>query len=113
MIKDQLDRGWPIVYRGYSDDAGHAWNLDGYQDNYYHCNWGWGGSANGYFYFDNLNGGGYNFIDSQAALLNIIPENIINPIALFDFQIDDLTVHFVDLSEDINMDSIISLVWDF
>ena len=28
LIKNQLDRGWPIVYRGYSEDAGHAWNMD-------------------------------------------------------------------------------------
>ena len=113
LIKDQLDRGWPIVYRGYSDDAGHAWNMDGYQDNYYHCNWGWGGSANGYFYFDNLNGGGYNFIDNQAALLNIIPENLIEPVALYDFVIDDLQVQFFDLSESINEDEIMQWEWDF
>ena len=113
LIKNQLDRGWPIVYRGYSDDAGHAWNMDGYQDNYYHCNWGWGGSANGYFYFDNLNGGGYNFIDSQAALLNIIPENLIEPVALYDFVADDLLVQFFDLSEMINEDQIIQWEWNF
>ena len=113
LIKDQLDRGWPIIYRGYSEDAGHAWNMDGYQENYYHCNWGWGGAANGYFYFDNLNGGGYNFIESQAALLNIIPENFNNPIALFDFEKDDLTVEFSDLSQIINEDEIISWEWNF
>ena len=113
LIKDQLNRGWPIVYRGYSDDAGHAWNMDGYQDNYYHCNWGWGGSANGYFYFDNLNGGGYNFIDSQAALLNIIPENLLEPVALYDFITDDLLVQFFDLSEMVNEDEIIQWEWDF
>jgi len=113
LIKNQLDRGWPIVYRGYSDDAGHAWNMDGYQDNYYHCNWGWGGSANGYFYFDNLNGGGYNFIDSQAALLNIIPENLIEPVALYDFIPDDLLVQFFDLSEMVNEDQIIQWEWNF
>ena len=113
LIKNQLDRGWPIVYRGYSDDAGHAWNMDGYQDNYYHCNWGWGGSANGYFYFDNLNGGGYNFIDSQAALLNIIPENLIEPVALYDFVTDDLFVQFLDLSDMVNEDQIIQWEWNF
>ena len=113
LIKDQLDRGWPVIYRGYSEDAGHAWNIDGYQDNYYHCNWGWGGSANGYFYFDNLNGGGYNFIESQAALLNIIPENFINPISLFDYEINDLNVQFNDLSGVINVDEIIYWEWDF
>ena len=87
--------------------------MDGYQDNYYHCNWGWGGSANGYFYFDNLNGGGYNFIDNQAALLNIIPENLIEPVALYDFVIDDLQVQFFDLSESINEDEIMQWEWDF
>ena len=113
LIKNQLDRGWPIVYRGYSEDAGHAWNMDGYQDNYYHCNWGWGGSANGYFYFDNLNGGGYNFIDNQAALLNIIPENILEPTALFDFTVNHLDVFFNDLSDIVNEDEIEYWQWNF
>ena len=87
--------------------------MDGYQDNYYHCNWGWGGSANGYFYFDNLNGGGYNFIDNQAALLNIIPENIIAPTALFEFNINSLDAVFYDLSDIVNEDNIVSWYWDF
>ena len=116
-MKDQLDRGWPMVYRGYSEDAGHAWNIDGYQNmlrsNYFHCNWGWGGSANGYFYFDNLNGGGYNFIENQAALLNIIPDNINPPVALFEFSIEDLTVGFNDLSFLINDDNLANWYWDF
>ena len=113
LIKDQLDRGWPMVYRGYSEDAGHAWNIDGYQNDYYHCNWGWGGYANGYFYFDNLNAGGYNFIESQAALLNIVPEIFNNPTALFDFEKNDLTVEFYDLSQAVNQDEIVLWVWDF
>ena len=113
LIKDQLDRGWPIVYRGYSDDAGHAWNMDGYQEDYYHCNWGWGGSANGYFYFDNLNGGWNNFIDNHAALLNIIPENILEPVALFDFDSINMDLIFNDLSLFINEDEIVFWEWDF
>ena len=113
LIKDQLDRGWPIIYRGYSDDAGHAWNMDGYQEDYYHCNWGWGGSANGYFYFDNLNGGGYNFIDNQAALLNIIPEDISEPVALFEFDIINMDLIFNDLSLFINEDEIVFWEWHF
>ena len=113
LIKDQLDRGWPIIYRGYSDDSGHAWNIDGYEDSFYHCNWGWGGSSNGYFYFDNLNGGGYNFIDNQAALLNIIPDDILAPEALFDFNINELLVEFNDLSFIVNSDDIISWNWSF
>ena len=57
LIKDQLDNGWPVIYRAYAenDGPGHAWNVDGYQEGgYLHCNWGWGGSSNGYFYFNNL-----------------------------------------------------------
>ena len=112
-MKDQLDRGWPMIYRGYSEDAGHAWNIDGYQDDYFHCNWGWGGSANGYFYFDNLNGGGYNFIENQAALLNIIPDNINPPLALFEYAVNDLIIEFTDLSNLINNDLITEWYWDF
>jgi len=113
LIKNQLDRGWPIIYRGYSDDSGHAWNVDGYEDDFYHCNWGWGGSSNGYFYFDNLNGGGYNFIDNQAALLNIIPDNLLAPVALFDFNIHELSVEFNDLSFIVNSDEVSSWNWSF
>ena len=113
LIFEQLFRGWPMVYRGYSDDAGHAWNIDGYQENYFHCNWGWGGSANGYFYFDSLNGGGYNFIDNQAALLNIAPDNLLQPVALFDFIIDDKVLLLNDLSSNINEDNIVYYQWDF
>ena len=44
-----------FVFRKYVD--GHAWVVDGYidqvknnQQSYYlHCNWGWGGTKNGYF----------------------------------------------------------------
>ena len=113
LIQNQLDRGWPMIYRGYSDDAGHAWNIDGYQNEFYHCNWGWGGSSNGYFYFDNLNAGGYNFIESQAALLNIVPEIFNNPIALFDFDRTDLLIEFYDLSQITSEDEIIFWEWDF
>ena len=113
VIKNQLDRGWPVIYRGYSDDAGHAWNIDGYQDDYFHCNWGWGGSSNGYFYFDDLNGGGFSFIENQAALINIVPDNIEQPIALFEYQIDDLQIDFTNLSDIVNEDVINSYFWDF
>jgi len=43
IIIDQLDRGWPIIYRAYysGGGAGHAWNVDGYSGELLHCNWGW------------------------------------------------------------------------
>ena len=116
LLVNQLDNGWPIIYRAYgeNDGPGHAWNIDGYQEGgYLHCNWGWGGSSNGYFYFNNLNGGGYNFVENQAALINILPQGFENPMALFEFEIDDLSVDFFDLSELINETEIIEWNWNF
>ena len=115
LLKEQLDNGWPIIYRGYgeNDGPGHAWNIDGYEDDYFHCNWGWGGSSNGYFYFNNLNCSGFSFIESQAALINIFPQGIATPIALFDYQMDNFTISFNDLSSQINENSIVNWNWDF
>ncbi|MAN35205.1 MAG: hypothetical protein CMF89_02250 [Candidatus Marinimicrobia bacterium] len=115
LIKEQIDNGWPIIYRGYeeNDGGGHAWNIDGYQDQYLHCNWGWGGSSNGYFYFNNLNGEGFSFIESQAALINIFPRGIAVPIALFDYSINDFTVIFTNISNQINENNIAEYKWNF
>ena len=114
IIKDQLDRGWPVIYRGYSESAGHAWNIDGYDESdYFHCNWGWGGSANGYYYLDPLSDNSISFIENQAALLNILPEGIEAPFSLFEFEVSDLLVDFSDLSSIVNSDDIESWFWDF
>jgi len=116
MLVEQLDNGWPMIFRAYgeNDGPGHAWNIDGYQEGeYIHCNWGWGGSANGFYYFNNLNGGGYNFVENQAVLKNIFPQGISEPIALFDYTIEDFLVTFFNFSDDINENQIASWLWDF
>lgn len=68
MIKDELDAGRPVFYGASSDNGsgGHAFVLDGYDDNdYVHVNWGWYGRSDGYFMINHLNpdelgaGGGY------------------------------------------------------
>ena len=59
-IKQSLDAGLPIPYSSIvknpttGESRGrHIFILDGYTDNgYYHFNWGWGGSANGWFTLD-------------------------------------------------------------
>ena len=53
LLKDELDSGRPLIYRGYSNSGGHAWNIDGYDDDLFHNNWGWGGSYNGFYYIMN------------------------------------------------------------
>lgn len=76
LLRDELNSGRPIIYRG-QGTGGHAWVCDGFSaDNYFHMNWGWGGYANGYFYLSNLNPGGNNFTNSQGAIIGIEPLEI-------------------------------------
>ena len=64
MILENLDNSLPVYYSGGGYDTdnqwyGHAFVCDGYDTtDYFHFNWGWGGSSNGYYYLDNLNPGG-------------------------------------------------------
>lgn len=77
LLADELSAGRPIVYRGNPGDgtAGHAWNLDGYygsnEIDYFHMNFGWSGSQNGYYTLDNIDPGSYEFNSGQGALIGI------------------------------------------
>jgi len=77
LIKTDLDAGRPVQYVGADPTAGgHTWVCDGYDGNgLLHMNWGWGGSANGYYNVNSLTAGGYNFSTQEAALLGIEPLN--------------------------------------
>ncbi len=110
LLVEQLENGWPMIYRAYQDGggAGHAWNVDGYDGDLFHCNWGWGGSSNGYFSLGSM--GGFN--QDQAAVINILPDGLEPPMALFDFEVDNYTVFFTDLSVIINSE-LIAWDWDF
>jgi len=73
LLQSQIDAGQPMYYHGFGT-GGHAFNVDGYQDTmYFHFNWGWGGSYNGYFHLFNLNPGGNSFTEGQGAIINFIP----------------------------------------
>ena len=75
-IRENLDQKRPLYYDGYGT-GGHAFNLDGYQGtDYFHFNWGWSGSFNGYFYLTNLNPGGEDFTQGQGAIVNLYPDTL-------------------------------------
>jgi len=77
LIVSHLDQKIPLYYAGWSvpNINGHAFVCDGYQaGNYYHFNWGWSGSFDGYFYTDNLNPGGSNFNLAQELVINGYPD---------------------------------------
>ena len=73
LIKNEIDNLRPMIYVGYDGQSGHAWNCDGYQNDLIHMNWGWGGSANGFFTVSNLLAGGYNFSSGQKVAYNLYP----------------------------------------
>jgi len=86
-LKNSLDQSFPILYGGSSPEGGHEWVIDGYDDDdFFHCNWGWGGMSNGYFTVNNMDpdalgtgGGGGGFNDMQDAIVNIHPINNTTP----------------------------------
>ncbi len=50
LIYAEMAAGRPVVYGGQSTGGGHAFVIDGYdEDDYFHINWGWGGQDDGFF----------------------------------------------------------------
>ncbi len=79
VLVEHLDREIPMYYAGWSvpNVNGHAFVCDGYQSSdYFHFNWGWGGSFDGYFYTDNLTPGGSNFNLAQEVIINCYPDTV-------------------------------------
>ncbi len=61
IMKERLDKFSPVFYSGSPlTGPGHAFVCDGYQDSvYFHFNLGWGGSNNGYYTIDDIQGFNY------------------------------------------------------
>lgn len=50
LVYDELANNRPVFYTGQSLGGGHAFVIDGYdEDGYFHVNWGWGGYCDSYF----------------------------------------------------------------
>jgi hypothetical protein len=78
LIKEELDNGRPVIYDACASVGCHTWNVDGYQGDYIHCNWGWGGDGNGYYLLNTLNPEpGLNFNDDVWAIIGIEPGSLV------------------------------------
>ena len=80
VIVNEIDADRPVLYSGQDVSAGHAFVCDGYEMRgsvpYFHINWGWGGSANGYFASDALNpvvSKAHSYNDLMTIIYNIKP----------------------------------------
>jgi hypothetical protein len=86
ILVAHLDRKMPMYYAGWSvpNSEGHAFVCDGYQldtimqQYFFHFNFGWGGSSNGYFFTNNLVVGGNNFNLAQEVIINAYPDTLNN-----------------------------------
>lgn len=74
ILRNEIDNLRPFYYSGSGGSSGHAFVFDGYQGlDFFHINWGWGGSYNGYFYCSDLTPGSYSYNSSQTAVIGTIP----------------------------------------
>jgi hypothetical protein len=76
MIKQQLDAGLPVLYRGYHPGSDHSFVVDGYDNaGRFHINWGWSGSNDGWYSLNNLNPrGNRSWYNDQYIVINIKPD---------------------------------------
>ena len=102
LIYNELSNNHPVLYGGANSNGGHEFVCDGYDDGgYYHINWGWNGSCDGYFLLSALNPGsssnGYNM--SQNAVLHAVPKSA-HFISFTDQQVRDLCLQNWDTNSD-------------
>ena len=83
LIYTELANNRPVALGGQSIGGGHSFVCDGYEaDDYFHINWGWGGTSDGYFRLSVLSpyeqgAGGSSTLDgfsySQDAVIGVQP----------------------------------------
>ena len=86
LVYEELSHDRPVLYDGMGKKGGHAFVIDGYDDNdFFHINWGWSGLYNGFFLLSVLDPNGdenstEGFKSDQKATIGI-QKNEIAPYA--------------------------------
>ena len=73
LLYDEIKAGRPVIYSGFSGEAGHSFVLHGYKDGKFYVNWGWGGKMDGYFELTSLKPGDIDFKEKQNAVVGLQP----------------------------------------
>lgn len=84
LLKTELNASRPMQYAGTGSGGGHSFVCDGYDNNdFFHFNWGWSGSSDGYFSVNALNpgslgsgGGTGGFNSNQRVIIGIKPPQV-------------------------------------
>lgn len=89
-LREEVNNDRLVLYCGQSSsDGGHAFVVDGYSDDLFSINWGWGGYCNGYFSLGRLqpNEINPNYSTDQCAVLSIMPsdgtEGLLSPLVFY------------------------------
>lgn len=89
MLYTSLAEGKPIYYAGWAKEnneaghsatSGHGYVLDGYfsdatDSNFFHINWGWNGSSDGFFKLDAMTPSGSDFTQWHGAIIGLEPDS--------------------------------------
>ncbi len=85
IIYNEVASKRPVLYSGFSEDGGHQFVIDGYDDKgLFHVNWGWNGNCDGFFSLSILNpygrgtGGGSSsngYTMNQTAVIGLQPDH--------------------------------------
>ncbi|PKP47972.1 MAG: hypothetical protein CVT94_09825 [Bacteroidetes bacterium HGW-Bacteroidetes-11] len=107
ILVANLDARKPLYYAGWEgvgSPNGHAFVCDGYApDNFYHFNWGWGSSFDGYFLLSALTPGGNNFNFAQEVIKDIYPDTTLYNYPQYCQEIDTLWTVSGTFSDGSNM----------
>lgn len=57
LVYGELEANRPVIYGGQASSGGHQFVCDGYENGYFHINWGWAGMGDGYFLLSALDPG--------------------------------------------------------
>lgn len=77
LLKSELELGHPIFYTKGDSFIAHAYVCDGYQaEDYFHFNWGWGGSNDGYYLIKNPSNGDPSNTFCENAIIKIMPNQL-------------------------------------
>ncbi|MDR0538352.1 MAG: thiol protease/hemagglutinin PrtT [Tannerellaceae bacterium] len=111
-LQAELTAGRLVLYGGLTEDGteGHQFLLDGFARNrstgksYYHVNWGWSGTANGFYILDALNpaesmpGSGYSYNhDAVLGLKRAVEGSFIdNELFFYEYETYETTGLFVN-----------------
>ena len=109
LVYGELSKKYPVYYSGRTNhDSGHAFVCDGYDNGFFHINWGWGGYCDGHFklsvldpsvgsYSDTESSDGYT--SEQMAVINIVPKDFHG----FETRIKDLKTDYSEVKAYFNM----------